>query len=222
MRLLLIEDDKRIASFIVKGLTEAGYAIDVECDGQKGLQTALSEPYDLLIVDWMLPGLDGVSICKKTRKNKPDLPIILVTAKDTIPNKVEGLEAGADDYLTKPFSFLELLARIRTLLRRGTRMTETLSIDDLTMNIPDRRVVRNGQEIFLSNKEFSILEYLLRNKNRVVSRVILTEHVWDIHFDRGTNLVDVYINYLRKKIDTGSKKSLIYTIRGAGYMLKES
>ncbi|MCB0832642.1 MAG: response regulator transcription factor [Bacteroidetes bacterium] len=222
MRILLIEDDKKVASFILKGLTESGYAVDVSHDGSKGLILAEEEPYDLVIIDWMLPGKDGLGVCKSLRMSKPDLPILFLTAKDDISDKVTGLDAGADDYLTKPFSFLELLARIRTLMRRGTRLTEVLAVDDLEMNLGERKVYRGGQFIDLSNKEFAILEFLLRNKNRLITRTEMTEHVWNIQFDRGTNLIDVYINYLRKKLDTGTKKPLIHTVRGAGYTIKDT
>ncbi|MBX7150023.1 response regulator transcription factor [bacterium] len=221
MRLLLVEDDKKVASFIIKGLTESGYAVDVKSDGRSGLDAALTEPYDLVILDWMLPQLDGIAVCKEIRKENIYLPILFLTAKELALDKVTGLDSGADDYLTKPFSFIELLARIRTLLRRGSRAVEELSADDLMMNVAERRVYRGGMFIDLSSKEFSILEYLLRNKNRLITRASLTEHVWNINFDRGTNLVDVYINYLRKKLDVGSKRPLIHTIRGSGYILKD-
>lgn len=221
MRLLLIEDDKKVASFIVKGLTESGYAVDVSHDGKKGLDMASENSYDLVILDWMLPGMDGLKICSRIREFSKDIPILFLTAKETALDKVAGLDAGADDYLTKPFSFIELLARIRALLRRGSRAVDKLAIDDLELNVAERKVQRGGRTIELSNKEFAILEYLLRNKNRLINRATLTEHVWNIDFDRGTNLVDVYINYLRKKLDTGSRKPLIHTVRGAGYILKE-
>lgn len=221
MRILLIEDDRKVASFIQRGLSEAGYAVDVVHDGRSGQTQAEVENYDLLIVDWMLPNKDGVSVCRDLRSRGYHVPILILTARETIHDRVTGLDAGADDYLTKPFAFNELLARIRALLRRGTRALDIFTVDDLEMNLSERRVTRGGQWIELSNREFSILEYLLRNKNRLVTRTSLTEHVWDIHFDRGTNIVDVYINYLRKKIDTGTRKPLIHTLRGAGYILKE-
>jgi two-component system copper resistance phosphate regulon response regulator CusR len=222
MRLLVIEDDKKVASFIVKGLTESGYAVDVKHDGRSGLEAATVEPYDLIIIDWMLPEIDGIAVCKGIRKKSEQIPILFLTAKETVLDKVTGLDAGADDYLTKPFSFMELLARIRTLLRRGTRTVEQLAIGDLEMIVAERKVFRGGRLVELSNKEFAILEYLLRNKNRLVTRATLTEHVWNINFDRGTNLIDVYINYLRRKLDVGDRKPLIHTVRGAGYILKES
>ncbi|MFQ5637202.1 MAG: response regulator transcription factor [bacterium] len=221
MRLLLIEDDKKVASFVAKGLTENGYAIDVCYDGPSGLEATEIEPYDLVIVDWMLPEMDGLELCKEIRKFSSSIPILFLTAKDSAMDKVTGLDAGADDYLTKPFSFLELLARIRSLLRRGSRTIEKLEIDDLVMNVSEHTVFRGGEKIELSNKEFAILEYFLTNKNRLVTRTVLIEHVWNINYDRGTNVVDVYINYLRNKLDCGSKRLLIHTIRGAGYILKE-
>ena len=221
MRLLLIEDDKKVAAFIVKGLTESGYAVDVRYDGRSGLETAEEESYDLVILDWMLPGIDGITVCKKIREFSKDIPILFLTAKETSSDKVQGLDAGADDFLSKPFSFMELLARIRALLRRGTRTVDKLVVDDLEINVNERKVLRGGKPIDLSNKEFAILEYMVRNKNRLINRATLTEHVWNIDFDRGTNLIDVYINYLRKKLDVGSRKQLIHTVRGAGYILKD-
>lgn len=221
MRLLLIEDDKKVAAFIVKGLTESGYAVDVRYDGRSGLETAEEESYDLVILDWMLPGIDGITVCKKIREFSKDIPILFLTAKETPSDKVQGLDAGADDFLSKPFSFMELLARIRALLRRGTRTVDKLVVDDLEINVNERKVLRGGIPIDLSNKEFAILEYMVRNKNRLINRATLTEHVWNIDFDRGTNLIDVYINYLRKKLDVGSRKQLIHTVRGAGYILKD-
>ena len=221
MRLLLIEDDKKVAAFIVKGLTESGYAVDVRYDGRSGLETAEEESYDLVILDWMLPGIDGITVCKKIREFSKDIPILFLTAKETPSDKVQGLDAGADDFLSKPFSFMELLARIRALLRRGTRTVDKLVVDDLEINVNERKVLRGGKPIDLSNKEFAILEYMVRNKNRLINRATLTEHVWNIDFDRGTNLIDVYINYLRKKLDVGGRKQLIHTVRGAGYILKD-
>ncbi|MBL7996910.1 response regulator transcription factor [bacterium] len=221
MRLLLIEDDKKVAAFIVRGLTESGYTIDVRHDGHSGLEAAGAESYDLIILDWMLPGLDGIKVCKKIREFSKDIPILFLTAKETTQDKITGLDAGADDYLSKPFSFMELLARIRALLRRGSRSADKLTAGDLEINVTERKVMRGGKPIELSNKEFLILEYLVRNKNRLINRATLTEHVWNIDFDRGTNLIDVYINYIRKKLDVGDSKPLIHTVRGAGYVLKE-
>jgi len=221
MRILLIEDDVKVAQFLVKGLSEQGYAVDVCHDGEAGLAAFAKHPYDLVILDWMIPKMDGIEVCRRIRETSAKAPILFLTAKDSTSNKVQGLDAGADDYLTKPFSFLELLARMRSLLRRGDRAVERLTVSDLEMNLSDRSVVRGGETIELSNREFAILEYLLRNKGRLVTRAVLTEHVWNITFDRGTNVVDVYINYLRKKLDCGSRKPLIHTVRGAGYTLRE-
>lgn len=173
MRILLIEDDKKIASFIVKGLSENGYAVDVSYDGKSGLEAAEIDSYDLLIIDWMLPKMDGIEVCREIR-HKSHVPILFLTAKDAVSDKISGLDAGADDYLTKPFSFLEFLARVRTLLRRGSRSIDELNLDDLHMNIVERKVTRNRIVIDLSVKEFAILEYLLRNKNHIVTRVALT------------------------------------------------
>lgn len=220
MRLLLIEDDSKVASFLSKGLSENGYAVEVRNNGQAGLDAFETDPFDLVIVDWMLPEMDGVEVCKRIRKHSSHVPILFLTVKDAVADKVTGFEAGADDYVTKPFSFLELLARIRALLRRGNVAVETFQVDDLEMNVSERTVHRGEERIELSNKEFSILEYFLRNKNRLITRAVLTDHVWNINFDRGSNVIDVYINYLRNKLDCGSKRPLIHTVRGAGYILK--
>lgn len=221
MRIILIEDDQRVSSFLKTGLEQTGYAVDVFENGTVGLEHFETEPYDLAIVDRMLPGLDGLSVCKQIRKAGSSVPILFLTAQDSVQDKVDGLQAGADDYLTKPFSFLELAARIESLLRRKDRSIEKLAADDLVMDVSARSVKRGGETIELSNKEFSILEFFLRNKNRLISQAALTDHVWDLHFDRGTNVVYVYINYLRQKLNCGSKKKLIHTVRGAGYILKE-
>ncbi|MCZ6634350.1 MAG: response regulator transcription factor [bacterium] len=221
MRLLLIEDDAKVASFLDKGLSENGYAVEVRQDGRSGLHAFETNPFDLVIVDWMLPEMDGVAVCKAIRERSSRVPILFLTVKDAVADKVTGFDAGADDYVTKPFSFLELLVRIRALLRRGDTAVETFQVDDLEMNISERTVYRGGEAIDLSNREFSILEYFLRNKNRLITRAVLTDHVWNIDFDRGSNVVDVYINYLRKKLDCGSRRPLIHTVRGAGYTLKD-
>ncbi len=221
MRLLLIEDDRRIASFLRKGLTEGGYAVDVNYDGCSGLLAAETEPYDLVIVDWMLPKLDGLTVCKEIRKGPRKVPILFLTARDSTIDKVSGLDAGADDYLTKPFSFSELLARIRALLRRGSEPIEKFEIDDLRLNVAERTATRGDERLELSSKEFSILEYFMRNEGRLVSRSVLTEHIWNINYDCGSNVVDVYVSYLRKKLDCGSRKPLLHTVRGAGYILRK-
>lgn len=221
MRLLLVEDDSKVASFLAKGLSENGYAVEVRPDGQSGLEVFETDSFDLVIVDWMLPEMDGVTVCKEIRKRSSRVPILFLTVKDAVADKVTGFDAGADDYVTKPFSFLELLARIRALLRRGNATIEEFQVDDLEVNVSERRVRRGGESIDLSNKEFSILEYFLRHKNRLITRAVLIDHVWNINFDRGSNVVDVYINYLRKKLDCGSRRPLIHTVRGAGYILKD-
>jgi DNA-binding response OmpR family regulator len=221
MRLLLVEDDFRVASFLARGLSENGYVVEVRRDGRSGLEAFEADPFDLVVVDWMLPEMDGVAVCREIRKRSSRVPILFLTVKDAVADKVAGFDAGADDYVTKPFSFLELLARIRALLRRGDTTTEAFQVDDLEMNVSERTVRRGGESIVLSNREFSILEYFLRHKNRLITRAALTDHVWNINFDRGSNVVDVYINYLRKKLDCGSRRPLIHTVRGAGYILKD-
>lgn len=221
MRLLLIEDDKKVASFISKGLSENGFVVEVRYDGRSGLEAFELDPYDLVIVDWMLPEMDGVAVCRAIRERSAHVPILFLTVKDRVEDKVTGFDAGADDYVTKPFSFLELLARIRALLRRRYAPVEKLVVDDLEMRVAERIVQRGGEEIELSNKEFAILEYFLRNPSRLITRAALADHVWNIDFDRGSNVIDVYINYLRNKLKCGSGKPLIHTVRGAGYILKD-
>ncbi|HKB84850.1 MAG TPA: response regulator transcription factor [Ignavibacteriaceae bacterium] len=222
MKILIIEDEKKVASFIKKGLEEEYYAVDVAYDGREGLRLALVENYDLLIMDVMLPLKDGFTLVKELRSEKIATPVLLLTAKDTIENKVEGLDSGADDYLTKPFAFEELLARVRALLRRkeGSKSL-LLKAGDLELDTQSHKVSRSGVEINLTPKEYSILEYLLRNKNHVISRTLLSEHVYDYHFDTDTNVIDVYINKLRNKIDKQFDNPLLHTIRGVGYILKE-
>jgi len=222
MRILVVEDEKKVASFIKKGLEEESYSVDTAYDGREGLKLSLSDEYDLVILDVMLPLKDGISIMKELREGKIITPILLLTAKDTLNDKVSGLDSGADDYLTKPFAFEELLARVRALLRRQSAVKSILlKADDLTLDTQTHRVTRNKIEIDLTVKEYAILEYLLRNKNRVVSRTILSEHVYDYHFDSNTNIIDVYINKLRNKIDKGFEKQLLITVRGVGYTIKD-
>jgi len=222
MRILVVEDEKKVASFIKKGLEEESYSVDTAYDGREGLKLSLSDEYDLVILDVMLPLKDGISIMKELREGKIITPILLLTAKDTLNDKVSGLDSGADDYLTKPFAFEELLARVRALLRRQSAVKSILlKADDLTLDTQTHRVTRNKTEIDLTVKEYAILEYLLRNKNRVVSRTILSEHVYDYHFDSNTNIIDVYINKLRNKIDKGFEKQLLITVRGVGYTIKD-
>ncbi|MEJ5351900.1 MAG: response regulator transcription factor [Melioribacteraceae bacterium] len=222
MRILVIEDEKKVASFIKKGLEEEFFTVDVAYNGKDGLVLASSEEYDLIILDIMIPFIDGITLTKELRKRKIITPILLLTVKDSVNDKVEGLDAGADDYLTKPFAFEELTARIRALLRRTEiQKSNILTAADLKLDLITHTVYRNNKEIILTQKEYSILEYLLRNKNKIVSRTKLIEHVYDYHFDTDTNVIDVYINKLRNKIDYGFDKKLIHTIRGVGYIIKE-
>jgi len=221
MRLLVVEDEKKVASFIKQGLEEEGYAVDVALDGEEGLRMALGRVQDLIILDISLPKMDGLQVLKKLRQQKVIVPVLLLTVRSTIEDKVLGLDAGADDYLTKPFAFQELVARVRALLRRRAEGEPALlQLADLTLD-PARRVVsRGGEKIDLTSKEFAILEYFMRNPGRVLSRTMIIEHVWNYDFDTMTNIIDVYVNYLRKKIDTGRKLKLIHTVRGVGYLLK--
>ena len=223
MRILLIEDDTKIASFIVKGLKAAGYAVDHATDGEDGLHLALTEPYDAAIIDIMLPKRSGLSVIETMRGEKVNTPVIILSAKDAIDDRVKGLQTGSDDYLTKPFSFSELLARVQALIRRasGTSEPTTLSYADLTMNLLTREVVRAGKKIQLQPLEFSLLEYLLRNAGKVVSKTMIMEHVWDYNFDPQTNVVEVRVSRLRDKIDKGYDTKLIHTLRGVGYVLKD-
>ncbi len=222
MRILLVEDDKNIAGFIKKGLTEENYAVDVFYDGEDGAYWAKENDYDLIILDIMLPKKDGIEVCKEIRRKNIITPIIMLTAKDTIEDKIKGLDEGADDYLTKPFSFEELLARVRALLRRTQKYkTKTLKVADLELDPAMRKVTRAGKEITLTGKEYALLEYMMRNKERVLTEVMIIEHIWDINYDPMTNVVNVYIHHLRQKIDKGFEKKLIYTIRGSGYVIKE-
>ena len=221
MRILVIEDERKIAQFIKRGLKEEGYAVDAANDGEEGHFLAATNDYDLIILDVLLPRLDGVNLCKKLRDEKNSVPIIILTAKDDVEDKIKGLDAGADDYLTKPFAFEELLARIRAALRKKDQSVSTkLQVADLTLDLLTHRVMRSNKEIVLTNKEYTLLEYLMRHTASIIPRAIISEHVWDINFDTDTNVIDVYINYLRRKIDSGHKKKLIHTIRGRGYTLK--
>jgi heavy metal response regulator len=223
MRILIVEDEKKVASFIKKGLEEEYFSVDIAGDGKEGLKLIESEEYDLIIMDVMLPFLDGITLVKETRKRKIAIPVLMLTIKDSIKDKVEGLDAGADDYLTKPFAFEELLARIRALLRRNDNIKSTkLTVGDLILDLQSHRVTRKDKEIILTPKEYSILEYLMRNVNKVVSRTKLIEHVYDYHFDTETNIIDVYINKVRTKVDNDFDSQLIYTIRGIGYIIKDN
>lgn len=222
MRILLVEDEKRIASFIKRGLKEEHYVVDVARDGKEGLFLAATNPYDLIILDIMLPRKDGIAVCKELRSKKIDAPILMLTAKDKIGDKIHGLDSGADDYLTKPFSFDEFLARVRALLRRQEiDKTTAFKVADLELNQLTHKVKRAGKEIPLTSKEYSLLEYFMLHANQVITRTMISEHVWHEDFDSFTNVIDVYVNYLRNKIDKDFKKKLIHTIRGTGYILKE-
>lgn len=222
MRILLVEDDPRIASFIVKGLKAAGYAVDQAGDGETGLHLALTEPYDAAVVDLMLPQRDGLSLIETLRRKKIKTPVIILSAKGSVDDRVKGLQTGGDDYLTKPFAFSELLARIQALIRRATGSSEPtrLSIADLSLDLITREVTRGGRRIELQPLEFSLLEYLLRHAGRVVSKTMIMEHVWDYHFDPQTNVVEARICRLRDKIDREFEPKLIQTLRGVGYVLR--
>ena len=224
MRILLIEDEAKVASFIRRALEEESYAIDVCADGTEGLELARAAKdgrYDLIILDLMLPGLSGLEILKALRKEQIPAPVLILTARSQVDQKVKGLDAGADDYLTKPFAIEELLARVRALLRRGSgEAGGVLQVDDLILNPATREVTRGGRRIELTSKEYALLEYLMRNAGRVLTRPMIAEHVWNLDFDTFTNVIDVYVNYLRNKIDRGRDRKLIHTMRGSGYVLK--
>lgn len=220
MRILIIEDDAALASFIGKGLEAEHYAVDVTNSGDSGRGMALEFDYDLLILDLNLPGVDGVSILKSLRQRKPSLPVMVLTARSAVEDRVQCLDCGADDYLVKPFSFLELAARVRALLRRSPAPpASVLTVRDLRLDRIERRVERSGRRIELTTKEFALLEYLMRNAGRRLTRAMIIEHVWNLTFDSTTNVVDVYINYLRRKVDDGYSPQLIHTVRGVGYQL---
>ena len=223
MRLLLVEDDIKIASFIIKGFKAAGFAVDHAANGEDGLHLALTEPYDAAIVDLMLPRLDGLSLIDRLRRDGGKTPVIILSAKSSIDDRVKGLYAGGDDYLTKPFAFTELLARVQALIRRagGVGEPRRLTIGDLSIDLPTRKVIRKDTPIELQPREFALLEYLMRNKGNVVSKTMIMEHVWDYNFDPQTNVVEARICRLRDKIDKPFEKKLIHTIRGVGYVLKE-
>ena len=221
MRILVVEDEKKVASFIKKGLQQEGYAVDTAHDGHEAAQNANAFDYDLVVLDLMLPKRSGLDVLREVRTLKPTLPVLVLTAKGAIEDKVAGLDAGADDYLIKPFAFAELSARIRALLRRGAQENTRLRIADLEMDTAARQVRRAGNMIDLKMKEYALLEFLLRNAHRAVTRTMIVEHVWDIHFDSVSNVVDVHINSLRNKIDKGFTPPLIHTVRGVGYMLSD-
>jgi heavy metal response regulator len=222
MRILVVEDEKKVARFIQQGLEEEHYAVDAVQDGESGAQMAEAQAYDLMILDVMLPGMDGIEVTRRLRASGVLTPILMLTAKTTTEDKVAGLDSGADDYLTKPFAFAELLARVRSLLRRGSmEKSAILTIADLELDTITHKARRSSRIIDLTAKEYALLEYFLRNKDRVLSRTIISEHIWDYNFDTGTNLIDVYVSHLRNKIESGFEKKLIHTVRGVGYVMRE-
>jgi heavy metal response regulator len=220
MRILIIEDDSSLASFIRKGLEAEHYAVDAAISGEQGRGMALEFDYDLMILDLNLPGVDGVSILKSFRQRKANVPVLILTARSAVEDRVQCLDFGADDYMVKPFSFVELSARVRALLRRSHAPSESvLTVRDLRLDRVERKVERSGHRIELTTKEFALLEYLMRNAGRRLTRAMIIEHVWNLTFDSTTNVVDVYINYLRRKVDDGFSPHLIHTVRGVGYQL---
>jgi DNA-binding response OmpR family regulator len=222
MRILILEDDARIADFVSNGLKQAGYAVDVLGDGEVGLHFGLNNVYDAAVIDIMLPGCDGLSVIDQWRKARIATPVIILSAKQSVDDRIRGLQAGGDDYLTKPFAFSELLARVQALIRRSTQTAEPtlLNFSNLSLNLLTREVTRNGKKIELQAREFSLLEYMLRNPGRVLSKTMILEHVWDYAFDPKTNVVDVLVCRLRNKIDRDFDPKLIHTLRGFGYALK--
>ncbi|MCU7495765.1 MAG: response regulator transcription factor [Ignavibacteria bacterium] len=222
MRVLVVEDEKGIAEFLKDGLEEESFAVDVALEGRSGLRMAEVNDYDLILLDWMLPGISGIELCRQLRKSKSLTPIIFLTAKDTAQDAVFGLESGANDYIRKPFEFEELLARIRVQLRPKDSEDSVLKLGSIELNPDTHQVFKGSKEVLLTQKEFALLEFLIRNKGKVCTRTRIIEHVWDIHFEADTSVIDVYINFLRKKLDeAGSGKSFIHTVRGAGYIARE-
>jgi two-component system, OmpR family, copper resistance phosphate regulon response regulator CusR len=222
MRLLVIEDEAGIARFLKEGLEEECFAVDVAADGKTGLDLAMTNEYDLIMVDWMIPALSGIEVCRQIRKAGNDVPILFLTARDTVEDVVFGLESGANDYIKKPFEFEELLARIRVQLRSSNKEVELLTADSVTVNIATHQVFCGSNEVILTPKEFGLLEYLVRNKGRACTRSKIIEHVWDMHFYSDTAVIDVYINFLRKKLEQAGCSNLIQTLRGVGYVIREA
>jgi two-component system, OmpR family, response regulator len=222
MRALLVEDDATIAEFVERGLREAGFAVDEASDGDEGLSAALREPYDVAVVDLMLPKRDGLSLINELRRRNVSTPVLILSARRSVDDRVRGLQAGGDDYLTKPFAFAELLARVQALVRRATRAPEptTLTVGDLVLDLLSRRVTRAGKTLDLRPREFALLEYLMRNVDRVVSKTMILSHVWEYTFDPQTNIVDVLVSRLREKVDRPFDKKLLQTVRGVGYVLR--
>ncbi len=222
MRILVVEDEKKVASFIKRGLEEENFSVDMAYDGEEGLYMAETNPYDLILMDLMLPKMDGLAVIKELRVKGNKTPVLCLTAKDTVEDIVSGLDSGSDDYLTKPFAFAELVARVRALLRRGTQdRGAEIRFADLRLDPVAHKVWRGNKEIELTAKEYALLEYFMRNPNQVLTRTMIAEHVWDYTFDSFTNIIDVYVNYLRKKVDRDYDKKLIHTVRGIGYVMKE-
>ncbi len=219
MRILVVEDEKRIQDFLLRGLQSGGYAVDVAGNGASALDMVHATEYDLVILDLMLPDMDGLTVLEKLRNRKVSPPVLILSARDAVDDRVKGLELGADDYMVKPFAFVELLARVRALLRRGQPIPERLQVGELVLDCIRRKVTRNGENIELAPKDFSILEYMMRNRGRPLSRTMIVEHVWDMDYDGLTNIVDVYIRHLRSKIDDRFPAKMIHTVRGIGYML---
>ncbi len=224
MRLLVVEDDGKIASFIVRGLKQAGFAVDHASNGEDGMHLALHEPYDVAVIDIILPKLDGLSLIEELRRQKVNTPVIILSAKRSVDDRVKGLQTGGDDYLTKPFAFSELLARVQALIRRASNTPEStrLAVGDLSIDLLTREVTRGGKKIHVQPREFALLEYLMRNAGRVVSKTIIMEHVYDYNFDPQTNVVDVLVHRLRDKIDRNFDQKMIHTVRGMGYVFKVS
>ena len=223
MRILVVEDEIRVAAFLKQALEEEGHAVDVEHDGVAGLESALSAEHDLVVLDWRLPKRDGVAVCREMRDAGLSVPVLMLTARDTVDDRITGLDAGADDYLVKPYALGELLARVRALLRRQPTVANSkLRVADLEVDTLTRSVMRGAKPTVLSVKEYALLDYLIRNAGRTLSRSLIANHVWGLDFDGGTNVVDVYINYLRNKVDRGSDVKLIQTVRGVGYKLDAS
>lgn len=224
MRIFLAEDEAAIAGFLKEGLEEEGFAVDLAINGRQALEMAMSNlnEYDIILLDWMMPGVSGIEICRNIRKENKNIPIIFLTAKDTVDDTIFGLEAGANDYLKKPFAFEELLARIKVLLRNKTGEQTIFETGDILLNTEAHTVLKNGKSVDLTQKEFALLEYLLRNKGKVSRRSRIIEKIWDIHFDKDTSVIDVFINSLRKKLDTKNSTSFIQTIRGVGYRVNDN
>jgi heavy metal response regulator len=221
VRVLVVEDEARVRSFVVRGLEEAGFAVDAASTGDEALRRAFVNPYDAIVLDLMLPGKDGLSVLAALRAGGRATPVLILSARDEIGDRVRGLDAGADDYLPKPFAFAELLARLRALLRRGTARASAIQVGDLHIDLVTRKVQRAGRAIELSAKEYALLEYLARHAGEVVTRTMIAEHVWDMNFDSFSNVIDVYVRYLRRKIDEPFERKLIHTRRGVGYVLAE-